>query len=514
MPTTIADVVEDVNLLRTPLFSVRYDDTQEEDTLPLPGLLAAHSQGRPVGLTACQSFQRMAVHAFLTQLAAFTLVKAMQAGSYDPAEGWGPLSAPEWWTKALGDLTSAWHLIPKGTEAAFCQPPEKDTEGWKRVLTPDEVESRFGCLNSAPNHSLKHRTIVEPRPEHWVYALISVQTQSGSCSHMYPRGARVPGSGRLFVGLAPSLNWGLRFRRDVLVWHRERQALARRYRLNTRTGLGILWETPFGRRLSLNQLDPCFIDLCRRVRLEVDKRGRVLAWMTPCNDGWVIRDEGQTITDIWCPILPAEKSRGPGPLSFKDLHYDALHKVLFQSSYGPALHPLAEDGDAPLLIASGIARDKSKTIGFHQRHVPVSPSVMAAYRTAGDYSQLGVLSTSFLEVIQDVDRKMLKPAVATLAESSPKNFKPLAEEAISKRFEQEIDRIYFERLFSGVTDPEMALTKWAQELLDLATVIVTEAVKTLPLPPFTRWKWAAQTRVGFRVNKAKCQEKLCPSPAQ
>lgn len=498
--------MRNTNLLTDPVFGVRYADDRLDD-LTLPHLLAVSQKGEDIVLTGCRPHQRHAIHAFLVSLAFFVWMREQVTEL--PQD-------PDWWEEVLRRVAGGdepWMLVRDDpSEPAFMQPPASDfdPDGWKILVTPDEADT----LNSAANHSLKRRTIGHPRPEHWVYALISAQTIKNSGDCRYIGASRVPPSGRSFVGLSPGHNWGARFVRDVRVWKREWPNLvnAYGYASSPTKGYALLWLLDWNTPLRPCDLFPAYIDVCQRIRLTYnDNLKRVVAYRTPAKRRLPADTKGIT-GDIWMPLIDREKKDGsvtrtPLYLPPEGFTYEILHAALFGegANLNPALKVMKEDGLAPLLIASGISRKNGKTRGFHQRILPVPPHVRAVMEQGGDdlkSTTLGQLSTKFVKAATGV-KEALKEGLAQLKSVIAKDTLLQPQQELRRR----IDHLFFDRLFAAVGDDaeEDAIVKqWTKELLDIAEELLLQGLlTTLPLPPHTKWSWGGKALNAFRKSKFK-----------
>lgn len=485
------------NLLDSPLFGVRYADNSESE-LTLSGLLAALSKGEDIVLTACRRHQRMAVHTVLCQIAAYALNQAGTAELPDSEATWTQLLL------TLPGGRDTWELVqPSSDKIAFMQAPAKSVKGWNTQVTPDEIDA----LNSSPNHSLKSRAIVQGRPEHWVYALVSAQTQSNTINGRYPGASRSAPTGRIFATLAPDHGWGRRFVRDVRIWMQEHVQLCRVFSYNPQ-GHALLWTLPWELPLQPRKLHPFYIDLCRKVRLG-EKNGRIGAWTSQApvridTHGLVPGITG----DIWTPVVTEEKRSGvqrPESVKLTDsgITYEMLHAILFKRDRLAGLEITSEDGPEPLLTICGIARYQGKTMGYHERTLPVPAS-----RLLEGAALMGWLSQQFLDIVGTVRGKVLWPAVESLRAAVGKTSKGSSKDPwqnIFSRFEERVDGAFFETLFTADPFAEETLDSWQKQVLEFAETSLKEGLARTPLPSFTRWKWWGIATGKFRQQRFKIQ---------
>src|SRR5574337_777227 len=223
----------------------------------LPEVLAALGADEVRSFTGLQAHQQHAWHAFLVQLAAIAL---QRAGKTDPKQ-----SAAAW-CKLLLALTEERHepwclVVSDLSRPAFLQPPvpERTLAEFKEpIRRPDEID----VLVTSKNHDVKAARIAHARPEHWVYALVSLQTMQGYSGPKNHGIARMNGgfASRAGIGLSSGLDLAERWRRDVRALVIAREAVARdRY---STEGLALLWIQPWNgeKPLQVQNLDPYFIE--------------------------------------------------------------------------------------------------------------------------------------------------------------------------------------------------------------------------------------------------------------
>ena len=122
-----------------------------------------------------QSHQKQAWHCFLAQLGAIVTEDRTMP------------ETEEGWREALLDRASeeAWSLQTGNLDKpAFMQPPvsEDTVEDW------DEIHvTEYDVPVLSKNHALKKHRMHDPKPEHWAYMLVNVQTnESGWGRGKYP----------------------------------------------------------------------------------------------------------------------------------------------------------------------------------------------------------------------------------------------------------------------------------------------------------------------------------------
>ncbi|MBF0426747.1 MAG: type I-E CRISPR-associated protein Cse1/CasA, partial [Magnetococcales bacterium] len=266
------------NLMEDPLLRVDRGDGGRVGC-SLPEVMAGLTRQEIVAFAALQPFQVHAWHAFLVQLAAIALHQAGEEILPDTANAWRQILralTPDWPNDA------PWHLLVEDlSQPAFMQPPVPEGS-----LAP--LKNRFAqsdaidVLVTAKDHDIKMARVGDPRPEHWIFALVNLQTMEGFSGRDNYGIARMNGglASRPGVGIRPGgADAAAHFRRDVaFLRHYRPELLSRHSGYPEAGGVGLTWTLPWdgGSSLALHDLDPYFIEVCRRVRLAEDS-GQLVA---------------------------------------------------------------------------------------------------------------------------------------------------------------------------------------------------------------------------------------------
>lgn len=473
------------NLLIKPLISVSRTGSGRS-TFTLAEVLAALARGEPIEFAALQPYQFHAWHAFTVQLGALA---ALRAGVSDVAA----LDDAARWVEALRALTDdhdePWCLIVPDLKApAFMQPPvpEGSIADWKTenaTATPDTID----LLETAKNHDVKMERITAPAPEHWIYALVSLQTMQGFSGRDNYGIARMNGgvSNRPAFAAACDLGWPTRFVRDANLLIKARGEIAATHSFDPETGRCLLWLEPWNgvEQLAVDELDPFFIEICRRVRLFEEHDRLVARWTTSKATRVAAKEMKGNLGDPWVPV----KTTDQAALTAGDLSYELVQRVIFGEEFRPSLAsiPQAGDGDEPLLACQVFVRGQGKTDGYHERFIPVPPKARFHLATEEGRRQLGVLSQQRLAEVKSVTSKALRPALAALLQGGPDklDFRDPRLDAFIKPFDREIDRVFFSELFADVElSFEAARLKWLKQLLEFARDALTSAKQSAPVP--------------------------------
>ena len=448
-------------------------------------------------------------HAFLVQLAFHAL---------DGAERDDLPAAPEEWRATLRSLTEDWPqdepwcLVAPRDRPAFLQPavPGDAPDPFKsRVGTPDELD----ILVTSKNHDLKAARMVHAAPDDWLFALVSLQTQEGQMGRGNYGIARMNGGygSRPFLGIAPLGGFGARFRRDLDILRRSADRLWQREWADwgTRGYLRLLWLEPWDgtKQLTPDELYPLFIEICRRVRLACDARGRLFAHLANSEAARINARELKGVTqDPWAPIEIGGNEHKLLSLSGDGFSWRRMHNLLFS---GEVKRPLLAEADAtadkpsiPIaIIAAGLARGQGKTDGFHERHIPVPQKARAALQD--ETARLAKMAQVQAQDAGTMARSVLRPAILCAFEKGPQRVNFDAREAVRAAepymqiFDAAVDEAFFPALWKGIeTGPEAAAHDWQEILRRTAEKVFVEALEAGPRAQERRFLAAERAR-GF-----------------
>ncbi|HVN89179.1 MAG TPA: hypothetical protein VMT61_05140 [Candidatus Binataceae bacterium] len=473
------------NLLTEPVLTVATNGASAVRRT-LPEVLSDLANGVNFEFAALQPHQFHAWHAFLVQLGALA---AFHAGVHNVKD----LSQASQWATALRALTDdrdePWCLIVSDLKtAAFMQPPipEGSTAKWNRdnlAGTPDTLD----LLATAKNHDVKMERIAKPHTEHWVYALVSLQTMQGFSGRENYGIARMNGglSNRPAFAAAGDLAWPTRFVRDANLLFESRSAIAEAHSFDAETGRALLWLIPWNGddQLRIDELDPFFIEICRRVRLFLSDGEIVGRWSTTKATRIAAKELKGNLGDPWVPIRVADGAA----LTATGLDYELVQRVLFDGEFraSAAGSPQPIDGNEPMLICQVLVRGQGKTEGYHERFIPIPPKARLRLATERGRRQIGELSKQRLEAIKEVTRRVLRPALAALLQGGPDQL-DLRDERIEpfvEFYDREIDSVYFHELFEDLDlNTEESRIRWLNRLLDFALGALEKAKLSASVP--------------------------------
>ena len=496
--TASAQEVEDIprhSLLDEPLIRYRRTSDREIIRATLPQLLCALAADEVSAFPSLRPHQSHPWHAFLCQLSAIALHSAQAEQPFD---------SQTQWRDALLALTpadpdgAAWCLVAPPNRPALLQPPvpEGSTVNWKSVyMAADELD----MLVTSKNHDLKAARMRSVEPEHWLFALLSLQTQEGFLGAGNYGVARMNGgfASRPGVGIAAVGAWGKRWRRDTTVLLSERTRIAEQNGMSAEGGMALLWLPAWDgvSSLSFSKLDPLFIEVCRRIRLRING-GDISATGTGTKAARIDAKALKGITgDAWTPIDLAEAKALT--LGARGFDYQLMAELLFGGKYaGGVAQAFAgiSPQDRMQLIARGIVRGQGKTEGFHERSVPLSPKVRSLL-IGGHRDELARISSERVKAISEM-RSVLWGALIVLlnngthpGKDAPEGLKNRATQ-FAKPLELAEDARFFSDLAAEVesTDPSAARLSWLQGLALRAEQILRDAFTAGPKSAMQRYR--------------------------
>lgn len=457
----------------------------------LPGVLAALARDEVEGFPGLLAHQRHGWFLFLAQLGAIALHRA----GLDRAPG-----EEAAWRSLLLALTDGepdpWRLIvPDLGRPAFLQPPigKGSLDGYALLATePDGID----VLVTAKAHDVKPWRIGAAEPHHWLYALLTLQTMQGYSGKMNYGIARMNGgfASRPLVELTASRRWGQRFLRALRIARESRDAILDRHPDYYHGDLALLWLRDWSSEtsLSLRDLDPFFIEICRRVRLVQGPDGRIRAWGRNSDVPRVAaKDASGNLGDPWIPISTDGKALTVGAGGFG---YELVVKLLDDEDYRatPSLRVLPDDPSEGLwLHLAVLVRGQGETQGLHERWLLVPGTIVENARgrplSTIRLGEIGKL------LIDDAGRarSSLRAALAVYLQGGPE--KPDWQDKRSREpaalVDQRIDReLFFQHFWdlAALAEDEPAyeerLQRWRVALVRLVREVFEDATAALPTP--------------------------------
>jgi len=503
------------SLLTEPIIRYRRASDGQTANANLPELFVALAADEVRDYPALRPHQRHPWHAFLVQLAAIALHTAERTAVFETAQEW---------RDALLALTpddpdgAAWCLVSPPNRPALMQAasPNLNISEWDTVFNAaDELD----MLITSRNHDLKSARMRASSPEDWLFALISLQTQEGSNSGSHKGISRMnSGAGsRAGIGILPKGGVGKRWKRDVGILQLSRSKIAETYGLDETNGLALVWLKPWGGEtsISFSTLDPLYLEICRRVRL-FEAAGCLYARRTKTPILRIAAEGRKGVTgDPWMPVDISKGDAKALSVQGQGFDYKLIHRILFTGDFVKSEIQCVQvlDGEGLALITQGAARGNSKTEGYHERRVPISPKVRGLLIT-NQKSHLERIAGQRVTAISEL-RGLLRNALVVLFESGDVQDWQQAIKAheakvgkFSAPFEATEDARFFDDLNEELeaTDPTAQRLQWLLGLVDRAEAILKVAFDAGPRSGIQKYRAqsAALSRFhgGLRSDKS------------
>lgn len=467
--------------------------TGERRRFSLPALLAALERDELRAFSNLQAHQQHAWHAFLVQLAAIARHRAAEDGAAWSADRW---------QAALLAMTEGrrepWCLVVEDlSQPAFLQPPvpEGHLDGFKPLGSqPDQID----VLITSKNHDVKAARIASPAPEHWIYALVSLQTMEGYGGRGNYGISRMNGgfSSRPCVGVEPASSPGRHLRRDVRALLKGRGDLLE-LGFQDRGGRALLWLDGWDGATSdnLEDCDPFYIELCRRLRLTGSGDGQTI-WFSPSDSPRLATKE--RLGNVGDPWIPVHIEKGSA-LTLTDpagFTYAFIQELLFGDGWklgaAGALGP--EDAAGSSYLFRVLVRGQGQTDGYHERRLPVPSEVRSILSQPQGKARLGGLSRARVEATRRLQNKVLHPALCALLQGAPDalNIKDKRTDRWKSALDRAVDACFFEHLWADLElEPTEAAHRWSRVLHPLGRAQLDAAIASAPVPSVRRWRCIA-----------------------
>ncbi|NLY54282.1 MAG: type I-E CRISPR-associated protein Cse1/CasA [Firmicutes bacterium] len=475
-----------MNLLTDPLF--RVETKQGKECVSLPALFARLGKNEIDHLVGIQRHQYDAFHVFLCYLAGAVLVRT---GNKEPVQN------EDFWREGLLALAgsadyAAWQLIADNdSQPAFMQPalPGNKRKPTSIMETPDHLD----LLLTAKNHDVKEARAGAAAADSWIYALVSLQTMSG----FYGRGnygiARMnSGYGnRAIVELMRDRSPGQRWLDavDRLLIHRE-QVLQEPFGFDPQ-GLVLTWLQAWdgSSSLTLAELDPFYIEICRLIRLRGTNRIEWAEFYPSTNPRIAAKELNGVVGDPWLPVdLKATTGKGNlKALTFPPVGITAEHmrRLLFEDEVQLSVlqKPKGSWSGDYWLSASVLVRGQGVTEGFHSWEIRIPEhKTVGIFARPAQRENLAKLSRDAIAYTGIMQNRVLKPAVFAYVLGAPTKLDfddPYGNSAWTRaahRFELLWSEDYFPWLLSVPEsfEAEAELKSWVEILLKHALTVLRE----------------------------------------
>lgn len=488
------------NILEDALLNVTAGN--KNSFLTLPEILASLSRERPVIISfeGLMPHQKQPWYSFLVQLSAIACFH-------------GDLKEPPTdemkWKELLKNLTrewpdnEPWHIFVEDlSKPAFFQPPvpERTIKNFGAITAPDS-DSTTDLLVLSKNHDVKRGRIHEPSIESWIYSLITVQTMGGYPGKGYNQISRMNGGygNRSLVSVNPGIRWNERFINDSRALINNRDEIKYGNGLNGDIALLWLYDWDGESGFSFNELEPYYIEICRRIRFTLTDGHLIMKKKSTknCRISGAKQQHGN-VGDPWIPVRKGKDSKAL-TIGRSGYRYDKLCDILFSGNYSRNLCLTFHDDKRNVLLCSALTRGQGKTEGFHERALPIPKSItnILAQRT----DLIAQISKTWINDTNTV-RQRLKSALLLLLQGAPQNinWKDNRTDKWLREFTGKVDRAFFRKLWQvleekeasdGTDDSEIfqdAQSIWRESLTDIAEDIFEKAKKATPLSTALKYR--------------------------
>jgi CRISPR system Cascade subunit CasA len=153
------------------------------------------------------------------------------------------------------------------------------------------------------------------------------------------------------------------------------------------------------------------------------------------------------VGDPWIPLTSEGEAAN---VSATGWNYDRLRQILLEDGYtwAPCQHHRDDDPKELWFYAVGLARGQGKTDGFHERWIPIPPSVSGRLFAPESRRELGEVAQERVKRAGEA-RKVLHRALVILLASAPENpdFRDYSDRRWLDRFETHVDTVFFDALW-------------------------------------------------------------------
>lgn len=506
------------NILTEELVSVVLRDGGRA-SVSLPDLYKLMMDEAVDSFPGLRAHQGHAWHAFLVQVGT---AATHRAGLDDL-----PTSTADWRDALLmlGDGADAWTLVVDDfARPAFLQPPVgalSAADDYKsRVTTPDSID----VLVNAKNHDFKNLSAYHSAPEDWIFALVSLQTTGGFAGAGNYGVSRMNGgvSSRPGVSLAPLDDVGSHLKRDMSILLRERDNIIREHPM-VDTGATLLWTLPWDgtkeEALTLDLLDPYYIEICRRIRLLASESGGIHGIRASSRAARIdAKAYAGVVGDPWAPVSTQKNKQrraltlGEGGFTYRRL----LAYLTDRDNWEPPLLLRSATGEeleqGAVLVARSMVRGQGKTAGWYERQVPLgSAAVMALTQDEERREELRAIALERVAQISMVHRILSFSLQVYHCDGEPSETNTESRNKVApwlNRLDRMIDQRFFadlqEEFEAPVEKRETMRQQWLTGfLVPTAQSVMVDGLDTLSCASIHRYKarTVAENLFGGRMQR-------------
>jgi len=391
----------------------------------------------------------------------------------------------------LAGCEEAWCMVTGLKEMAFMQPPGDD---WN-MKDPWSMPDQSDVLITSRNHDVKRHIIHNPTQEHWVFALVSIQTTWGYGGPFNYGVLRVRNSysARCFLSILPStLSLGARFLREVQVWSEEIRACQDSGKQGKNHKL--LWTHYWSGVEQIDSMDlhPAAVEVCRMYKL-IEQNGKIICVRKGSKKSRVAQT-GPWV-DVWTPMRVEED----GTVSRVSLSGSPdlrnIHKILFEYTPCRSMIPRERDGDSPILQVRGVARDPSRngmTAGYVDLHLPMP------FKRESERAQMGERAMAWILTLESI-REQLRTCIFAFLQGGPEQIDKKHEGSTkqSANYLSEFDQTSLRDFFACLMETNgVSLEKsnklWQQKLFENFSSVIGRVTDSAPVPSSVRYRAIAR----------------------
>jgi len=458
----------------------------DEDTVSLPELLARLTAQKHLNYRRLRRHQQAPLHNFLVQIAAMVVTERKSL----------PTNAAEW-KKALIELVDGdedgYELIRAPDQPAFLQSVTTDYKDWKSIYSADDqgiavtskqFDQKTGSANTAND---------------WAFMLIEHTFQGFSGRGNYGVSRMNGGFGsRPSVAHIPSLNTGERFVRDVNLAAKNRDELIK-LGYKKRDGIKFTHLQSWKRAFTRSELDPFFIEDCRRMRL-FKNEDKIFARISGTNFSRVSDESNGVVGDLWIPIDNTSDAPKAFTASVAGFSYRKTVDLLNQEKYDRSIaQDVDSDEDIEEYFFHGqvLTRGQGKTDGYHERLMRLPNGDMPQAVSQEADKRVSLVAT--------FQNKVLRPALLALDQNGPNDvdFKSEPSKKRVARYiaqhESAVDSRFFEHLFryAQTTEKTPERSRFRDFVLSAGEEILEHAIDSSPFSSSRRYRAIAKAQSIF-----------------
>lgn len=492
-----------LNILTEDLIRYKRDDGAVE-TASLPQVYAALMQDEVASFPALRPHQRHAWHAFLVQLGAMAMHREGLTEPPEDAETWRNLI--RFLTRADYPDDEPWQLVVDDiTKPAFMQPPASsedkraDYKPKDDMATPDQLD----LLVTAKSHDLKPAVAIDAGMDDWLFALIVLQTMEGYMGIGHHGISRMNGgaSSRTAFSLTPSIRLGIHVSRDIKALLGYRETLLDEYP-TTEEGFTLLWTHAWdgaaSEAMNISELDPFYIEICRRIRL-ISSHERLQAKWAPSATTNGTRIQAKALKgmtgDPWA-LINRKRNVALTPI-VGEFSYRRVVDFMTPGDWQvpPLFKPTSDEYGAKIpmqLVARAIIRSQGKTEGYFERIIPLKSKTISAFGRPRQIEEFGDIARDRIEQIGKI-QQFMRHAISVFLAGGENQAGDIRARQWADKLSELADKDFFEDLqdefdIDDADERKEIRNAWCIRKIDDARALLRQAMDALPCPTIQRYR--------------------------